>query len=377
MAQQVGNEFRFGIEIELLIGGRKTKHSTYSSLANDLSKRLLKAGIANHVKEADDKSKSKYIKWSIVPEATVQDDKPAECRCTYPITTTDTQFSSHSLMSNTVILDGLELVSPIYQVNSPWEQDLHRIFTTIHTSFNLKPSVQCATHIHISRFPTPLSASDLAALGKAALHYESALDALVPEHRLGRTNKAYWARSNRLAPLFAGLSLSECLARIGDAAAAAATGGLAPPTTEVSYHPVVQAMNLFPCNSVRGSSHRKQEDFLRGKGYKWDFTGMLSAHEYDPKEGGGRGTVEFRQPPGSMTAMEAETWTKLAVAFVVGVLEVGPMLLPGKGRFSEDGASLDDLWVLLVRGGKAVGWEDLGLLEGLLGRDGKAKLGAK
>ena len=85
MALQVGNEFRFGIEIELLIGGRKTKYSTYPSLANDLSKKLHKAGIANHIKEADDKSKSKYIKWSIVPEATVQDDKPAECRCTYPI----------------------------------------------------------------------------------------------------------------------------------------------------------------------------------------------------------------------------------------------------------------------------------------------------
>lgn len=272
-------------------------------------------------------------------------------------------------MSSNVI-DGLELVSPVYQVNSPWEQDLNRIFTTINASFNLKHSVQCATHIHISRFPTPLSANDLAALGKAALYYESALDRLVPEHRLGRTNKAYWARSNRLVPLFVGLSLSECHARIDDAATA--TGGMTPAS---EAYPVVQAMNLFPVNSVRGSSHRKQEDFIRGKGYKWDFTGMLSAQEYDPKEGGGRGTVEFRQPPGSMTAVDAETWTKLTVAFVVGVLDVGPML--GKGKFNEDGASLDDLWMLLVQGGKAVGWEDLGLLEGLLGRAGKVKLGAK
>lgn len=80
MAQQPADEFRFGIEIELHLASRTQKHTQWKFLATELSERLAQAGIANHIKEADDKSESKYRKWSIVKELTIPENT-AEYRC--------------------------------------------------------------------------------------------------------------------------------------------------------------------------------------------------------------------------------------------------------------------------------------------------------
>ncbi|KAL1861362.1 hypothetical protein Daus18300_008893 [Diaporthe australafricana] len=62
---------QFGIEIELLLGGRKKAHSSWKSLANDLSKRLTVAGIANHINDGGDKAVEHYREYSIVREVTI------------------------------------------------------------------------------------------------------------------------------------------------------------------------------------------------------------------------------------------------------------------------------------------------------------------
>lgn len=71
---------QFGIEIELLLGGRKKAHSSWNSLANDLSKRLAAAGIANHINEGGDKAVEHYREWSIVREVTIP-NQPAKGLC--------------------------------------------------------------------------------------------------------------------------------------------------------------------------------------------------------------------------------------------------------------------------------------------------------
>ncbi len=76
--------------------------------------------------------------------------------------------------------------------------------------------------------------------------------------------------------------------------------------------------------------------------------------------GHGRGTVEFRQAPGSLVADDAIGWVTLLVAFVAGAVSVGPYL--GEGHV--DGATVDDLWELLSRGGASLGWDSLGAVEG-------------
>jgi hypothetical protein len=62
---------QFGVEIELLLGSRKKSHASWKALAKDLSKRLAKAGIANHINDSNDKSPDNYREWSIVPEVTI------------------------------------------------------------------------------------------------------------------------------------------------------------------------------------------------------------------------------------------------------------------------------------------------------------------
>lgn len=73
---------QFGIEIELLLGGRKKAHSSWKSLASDLSKRLTAVGIANHVNEGGDKAVEHYREWSIVREVTIP-NQPAKGLCKF------------------------------------------------------------------------------------------------------------------------------------------------------------------------------------------------------------------------------------------------------------------------------------------------------
>lgn len=310
-------------------------------------------------------------------------------------------------------------MSPIYPVYSYWASDLDKIFSVLHSSsFHIVPSPNCSTHVHISGKPLPLSAQELAALAKAALYYEPALDLLVPANRRG--SAAYWCQSNRANPTLRQVEaggLGSCLTLL-DGIAAAGSGAVpfqddyqygeedeaSPGESSSSFSSsstaatssagtggeyeaqlqqtrmtrnIVAAMNLFPANSAYGRSHGKKKDFLRGKVYKWDFTGMLPSSSSSSKDnvGAGRGTVEFRQPPGSLSAEDAAGWITLAVAFVVGAMAVGPRLGLGAGLGGGDeiqmqGASPEELWELLAGGAEVLGWESLGVVEGLFARMG-------
>lgn len=72
----------------------------------------------------------------------------------------------------------------------------------------------------------------------------------------------------------------------------------------------------------------------------------------------GRGTVEFRQAPGSMSAEEAKGWVTLALTFVAGVTVSGFTALDGM-----EGACLEELWETLKTGADILGWEGLGAVE--------------
>ncbi|KAK3986978.1 hypothetical protein QBC44DRAFT_383601 [Cladorrhinum sp. PSN332] len=338
MAQTTLN---FGIEIELLLGPRKkfsSHHSSWKSLAKDLSKRLLKAGIPNHINNSNDKSPHNYRQWSITQEITIPNQ------------------SAKGLF-------GIELVSPVFSSShsQTFTSQFSTIFSTIHSSYSIHPSPNCSTHIHISS-ASPLDLS-LSSLAKTSLYFEPALDTLVPPSR-GRESGTYWCQSNRSNPSLSGLALSQCLAVIGYAATSASASASTSTNNSPEAGGVIQAMNLFPCNSAYGKAHGYSQDFIRGKVYKWDLTGMIP--------GQGNGAIEFRQPPGSLTAYDAIGWAKLAMAFVAGGMVVGQRLDSGMEGLSEEGASVDDLWELLVGGAGVLGWEDgLGKeVEGLIARAG-------
>jgi len=75
--------YQFGVEIELLLGGRKKSHPSWTALAKDLSKRLAKAGISNHINDGNSKTRENYSEWSIVQEVTIP-NQPAKNICDFP-----------------------------------------------------------------------------------------------------------------------------------------------------------------------------------------------------------------------------------------------------------------------------------------------------
>ncbi|KAK3898593.1 hypothetical protein C8A05DRAFT_18862 [Staphylotrichum tortipilum] len=338
--------FRFGVEVELLLESRGwKKHNQWKPLADELSGKLAKADVDNHV---DDLTPVKnYTEWSIAREITVRD-------------------------INNPSAIGVELVSPIYSSTAvpSLTAELTTIFATIRKNFVIHPSPHCSTHIHVSQPSTPFAPSSLAALAKAVLYFESALDSLMPN----RTAETYWARPNRSPgnPELAGLTLPQALSKIDEMAAVEEQDN----TERDPLLPLVKAMNLVTGSSNVGRARDSStEDRMRGKTYRWDFTGLLRSSYPSTGKGDGAersiaGTVEFRQPPGSGTAGEAVAWAVLGVAFVVGAGVVGGSLSVGG---EEAGGTLKELWEMLERGREVVGWGDLKVLEGMFKSVGQGK----
>ncbi|KAK4141386.1 uncharacterized protein C8A04DRAFT_14110 [Dichotomopilus funicola] len=349
---------RFGIELELLLASTANKHNSWDSLARDLSEKLIAAGVPNHV--GDDHT---YAEWSIVHEITVKDHNPYHY--------------------------GVELVSPIYTTSeiSTFHNTLVTIFDLLNSCPNdisLIPTDRASSHIHLSRDP-PLSAEEAARLAKATLYYELALDSLILRE-LGSGRTTYWAQSNRAPganPVLHELETCCAMNRIdmamgrgdggvvgvgvvvidtagaGPTSGAQPTCGIYPGGSEdlVRLAKVVMAVNMVSRDSRMAlCCGHLGAHFVRGKTYKWDFSGLLSvaakqALASTAESPGIPNTVEFRQPPGSKSAEDALKWVVLAVAFFAGAVK------------PEVEGSTKALDIVLKLGEEEVGWEHLGGLK--------------
>ncbi|KAK3301701.1 uncharacterized protein B0T15DRAFT_563143 [Chaetomium strumarium] len=363
MAPAQMNSFQFGIEIEVLVRSLGKQHGTWATLSKELSRRLKSVGVPNSIQGNDN-----YREWSIVRELTVQSDNPYDY--------------------------GVELVSPIYAASSlsALHDDLQKIFTALINPsssssnkhkhyYTLLPTPQCSSHVHISssscthhhhhpyHYPSPcFSPTELAGLAKAALYFEHALDQLMPPER--RDGEAYWAKSNRSRdnPSLAGLSLAQCLAKIDTA--------VADPCGDI--RPIIEVMNLYSKDTNFARARGRRADFIRGKTYRWNLAGLLAAageRKAEDMDCGGLGTIEFRQPPGSLTAEDAMSWATLAVAFVAAGVAYGRELGRGEDTVTEvwrgeEGGSLAELWEFLKGGCLALGWDELVPLRVLFARTG-------
>ncbi|KAH9886182.1 putative amidoligase enzyme-domain-containing protein [Xylariomycetidae sp. FL2044] len=330
---------QFGVEIELLLGSRSKKHKSWKSLASELSLKLIRAGIPNHLNEGFDKSPDNYQEWSLVQEVTV----PA-------------QAGKH--------LWGLELVSPIFFTpDAIWATHLTTIFKVLKAGFTVTPSAHCSTHVHISTSP-PLDASQLSSIAKSILYFEPALDALLPPDRAS----SYWCQSNRASQALKSLTLPECFEYL-DTYCSGGGGGYANDENDNGVSAVAAAMCLFPAQSAYGRAHGHVEDFVHGV-YKWDFSGLLE---------GGIGTLEFRQAPGSRSAEDVRTWVELVVGFVAGAVLHGAMLDPrgGGGEGGQVGLLEQELWWLLGVGAETTQIGDLVGVEKLFVQGGGGQGGGR
>lgn len=240
------------------------------------------------------------------------------------------------------------------------------IFSTIRRYFIMVPSPHCSTHIHVSATPVPLSPAELSALAKAALYFEPALDQLVPADR--RASTAYWCQSNRDSVALRSLSLQDCLVMVDAALDLPAAPMSSAPVDHELTRALVGSMNLFPATSTYGRAHGKKHDFVRGKVYKWDFSRMLprSSHSKGNSVSPSQGTVEFRQPPGSRSAEDAKGWITLVLALVAGATKTtswAPLNATGM-----EGATIAELWALVVTGASMLGWDGVGDAAGIFSK---------
>ncbi|GKT54345.1 hypothetical protein ColTof4_06489 [Colletotrichum tofieldiae] len=290
--------FNFGFELELSLNSSK-KHKTWLSMAQDTGARLAKKGVNNHVKEKVD---GNYRKWSLVQEITIPQN-PAKNNW------------------------ALELVSPVFGLDSPWLDDTDRIFSAVRKHSSVQKVDQCSTHVHISQADYDFTPSQLACLGKAILAYESCFDALVPKDRAS----AYWCQSNRRNPVLSRCqTLQDCLDLL-DAASQRGTTA------------VVEAMCLFPASSAYGRAHGRKMDFVHGKVYKWNFARLLG---HDNSR-----TIEFRQPSGSTCMEDAVGWVLLTLTFVAGATGGGNCI----GPLESGGDDRLEFWHLLCHGAGVLG----------------------
>ncbi|OAA67815.1 hypothetical protein SPI_00010 [Niveomyces insectorum RCEF 264] len=294
---------QFGVELELFIRSPKKPFASWQSLAEDVSKRLLEVEVSNHISFGKVKSPENYYEWSIVQEVTIP-SQPGES-------------------------------------------------SSIHNAYVVIPSQHCSTHVHISTTPYPLTVLFTVSLAEAALYFEHALDALMPLVR--RSSATYWCRSNResyMLNAYADINdLRSCLAivRYG---------------YEHAAFSVPEAVNLLSADSAYGCAHGGKNSFVHGKVFKWNFAGLPATlgTVSSSSDGGANdgGTVEFRQPPGSVVAEDACTWVTLTLAFVAGVTKADYHMIDG-----DEGATLAELWQVLQVGAEALGWNGLGAMDRL------------
>ncbi|KAK4034986.1 hypothetical protein C8A01DRAFT_38558 [Parachaetomium inaequale] len=254
-------DFRFCVELGLVLRSRKRNHKTVTGLEDELSKQLTRAGIANHLASTHTSPVSSR-EWTIASELCI------------PSRPTDHRF-------------GMKLVSPFLRFSKrpeSWQGELRAVMDALNTHFELTTTHQCFTHIHMAPASGVWHLDQVKGLAKSALYFERCLDALVPPYR----RKSVWAKSNRNNFYFEGLRMAECFERVD---------------AQASFEGVGARMNWCSAASPTGVAlgATPGADFQHDA-YRWNFCGLTAD---------GLGTIEFRQPPGSASASEAIAWVML------------------------------------------------------------------
>ncbi|KAK4098766.1 hypothetical protein N658DRAFT_499002 [Parathielavia hyrcaniae] len=256
-------DFRFCVELGLVIRSRKHKHKTVTGLEDEISKRLTRAGIANHIASSPTSSVSSR-EWTIASELCI----PSRPR--------DHHF-------------GMKLVSPFLRFSKradAWQAELRTVMHALNAHFELTTTHQCFTHVHVAPASGFWELDQAKGLAQSALYFERCLDALVPPYR----RKSVWAKSNRNNQYFLGLPMAKCFDLIH---------------AQATFEGLSARMNWCSSESPTGIAlDAKPGVDFQHDAFRWNFTAL-------GQQGGGLGTVEFRQPPGLTTASEAIGWVML------------------------------------------------------------------
>ncbi len=169
--------------------------------------------------------------------------------------------------------------SPILYIyhNSQWRNHVTETWRYLTRHYDCTANEECSTHIHVS-FAPKFTLAELKQLASAVIQFEPAFEALMPEHRRGNA----WAVSNFLGSPYLkrqNKTRSESIEAIEGA------------TDEVAVFRLIQG--------------------YENSNFSWNFRSLF----------GKKGTIEFRQPPASLSVDDALGWAELALNFVQAAIQ--------------------------------------------------------
>ncbi|KAL0475172.1 putative amidoligase enzyme domain-containing protein [Neurospora intermedia] len=279
-------QFRFCAELTLQIRSRRADHRSSESLEDEILYSLTNGGIKSQIlsdypyDHPTHTHTPSYKVWTITSDHSIQ-SKPTEYK------------------------HAMKFVSPLFRFSSfdTWIQHFESFMQVLNRDFETTSTHECSTSIHLA----PLNQdhpewtrSDIRALSKSILYFESCLDAVMPLYR--RTS--VFAKSNRYNKQMANLTTAECFSHLDS----------------LSKRKYIAA-HMVRCdpNSSTGRALGQRADFPHS-GYRWNFLNLVHNKS--------RGTIEFRQPPGSTTPGEAIAWIILTVCFAQVACAKGDSLRP-------------------------------------------------
>lgn len=93
------------------------------------------------------------------------------------------------------------MVSPLFRAyrGSKWREDVFRTWAFLQQNYEITKNKNCGTHIHIS-IRRGFSLADMKDIAQCIIHFEAAIEALVPEYRRGNSYmKSNWLDNSKLA----------------------------------------------------------------------------------------------------------------------------------------------------------------------------------
>ena len=161
------------------------------------------------------------------------------------------------------------------------------MWTFLEDHYHISAPNNCGTHIHVATKPA-FTLKEVKRIAQAAIHFEPAIEVLIPEHRRGNIHaQSNWLDSPNLAQK--GRSRAASIAHI---------------EKQLDRDAVVNVMQL-----------------ASDVDYSWNFRSLTDTQ---------MSTIEFRKPPSVKTGEEVLAWAEFVIAFVqASVAFENPSILLG------------------------------------------------
>ncbi|KAK3295090.1 putative amidoligase enzyme-domain-containing protein [Chaetomium fimeti] len=297
---------RFGVEIELIVKSKTKTHADFPGLALELQTHLAAARVSSHIGDVLQKDKEKYQDWNITEDITL------------------TSAPQRNVF-------GVELVSPVFLFKNQdaWNSEIRNVWRALERNFDVQATTECSTHVHISPAAGPWALAQLKNIARTTVILERCIDAVMPGHR--RINP--YCMSNRYNQGYKEFEMSLICSDINKA-----------------KNEKVLARHMCWCskNTLQGAITGATKDFVHPH-FRWNFTSALSNKQ----------TIEFRQPPGSRSALDTILWVLFATSLVRWAVVGAPALDP------EQPARLETLYSAVKTGAEKNMVRDVDLLMGI------------